>query len=378
MPQKIEHIKDMKPIGIYIHVPFCRAKCPYCDFYSVGVSESLLNRYTDETVRRIRALKDMKITADTVYFGGGTPSLLGGERIVRIMSALDECIYISHGAEITVESNPNADLLEFLSGCSATGVNRVSLGMQSAVPRELAAIGRKHSPDDVLRAIECAHMLGIYNISLDLMLGIPFQTEESLAASLEFIKNCAPSHVSAYMLKIEDGTAFYRIKDSLPIADDDALADLYIAAFDGLEQIGFRQYEISNAACSGFVGRHNLKYWNCEEYIGIGPAAHGFFMGKRYFFDRSLNDYLDGNEPELDCIGGDMEEYIMLRLRLNEGLTEQGMNERFGCGIPPSIRAMAGASQFGEFCVCDSEHIALTRKGMLLSNTLIGRFIDLL
>lgn len=367
-----------KPIGIYFHVPFCRGKCPYCDFYSVGASESLLDDYTNETIRRVGRLKEEHLTADTIYFGGGTPSLLGGRRMVRILSALGDCVSITDNAEITAEANPSADLREFLHGGASAGVNRLSLGMQSAVLRELAAIGRKHSPDDVLHNMETAQKVGIDNISLDLMLGIPHQTAESLDTSLEFIKKAAPSHVSAYLLKIEEGTAFYRRRDSLPVADDDAQAALYCQAFEGLERMGYEQYEISNAARGGLVGRHNLKYWNDEEYIGIGPAAHGFFQGKRYFFGRSLKDYLSGIQPTFDGFGGDEEEYLLLRLRLCEGLTERGMTERFGHGIPPAVRARANTPPFSQFCICDEQHIALNRQGMLLSNAIIGALIDVL
>lgn len=367
-----------KPIGIYFHVPFCRGKCPYCDFYSVGVSESLLDQYTDETIRRIRLLQEEHITADTVYFGGGTPSLLGGQRICQIMSAVGECVFITDNAEITVEANPSADLSECLRGCASAGVNRLSLGMQSAVPRELSAIGRRHSPDDVLYNMETAHGAGIHNISLDFMLGIPHQTAETLHTSLAFIKKAAPSHVSAYLLKIEEGTAFYRRRESLPVADEDALADLYLQAFGTLETMGYEQYEISNAARGDLVGRHNLKYWNDEEYIGIGPAAHGFYRGKRYFFGRNLKNYLSGIEPTFDCLGGDEEEYIMLRLRLSEGLTERGMTERFGHGIPSAVSAKASAPPLSKFCICDERHIALNRHGMLLSNAIIGALIDVL
>lgn len=365
-----------KTVGIYFHVPFCRSKCPYCDFYSVGASESLLDGYTDETVRRVRQLQGEGLSADTVYFGGGTPSLLGGQRIFQILSVLGECVNLSADSEITVEANPSADLTEFLHGCAAAGVNRLSLGMQSAVLQELVAIGRRHSPDDILYTMETAHGAGIDNISLDFMLGIPHQTEDTLQTSLAFIQKAAPSHVSAYLLKIEEGTAFYRRKDSLPIADEDAQANLYLSAFDSLEKMGYEQYEISNAARGGLVGRHNLKYWNDEEYIGIGPAAHGFFHGRRYFFGRSLKDYLGGIEPTFDCLGGDEEEYIMLRLRLSEGLTECGMNERFSHGIPAAVRDKAGVPPFSAFCICDGQHIALNRQGMLLSNTIIGELID--
>ena len=365
----------MNPIGIYIHVPFCRGKCPYCDFYSVNLSDELLTAYTDETIRRIHELKPYGIAADTIYFGGGTPSLLGGDNILRIMSALRECVDVAPNAEITVEANPSSDLGEFLRDCSAASVNRLSLGMQSAVPRELAAIGRRHSPDDILRAMDCAHSVGIENISLDLMLGIPHQTSESLNHSLEFINKSAPSHVSAYMLKIEEGTPFYDKRNLLIIPDDDGMADLYEQAFSTLEGFGYAQYEISNAARNGIVSRHNIKYWNCDEYIGLGPAAHGFFTEKRYFFGRSLTDYLNGEAPQFDCIGGSEEEYIMLRLRLAEGLTECGMVERFGHGISDRIRNTATKFEKFGLCRCNADGIALTRKGMLVSNGIIAELL---
>lgn len=365
----------MNSIGIYIHVPFCRGKCPYCDFYSVNLSDELLSVYTDETIRRIHQLKQYGIAADTVYFGGGTPSLLGGGNILRIISALHECVEISPDVEITVEANPSSDLGEFLRGCSAAGVNRLSLGMQSAVPRELAAIGRRHSPDDILRAMDSSHSVGIENISLDLMLGIPHQTSDSLDTSLEFINKSAPSHVSAYMLKIEEGTPFYDARNSLTIPDDDGMADLYEQTFSTLENFGYTQYEISNAARNGMTSRHNVKYWNCDEYIGLGPAAHGFFTGKRYFFGRSLTDYLNGNSPQFDCIGGTEEEYIMLRLRLAEGLTEYGMNERFKRGIPDEIRAKSKNFEKFGLCRCNADGISLTRQGMLVSNGIIAELL---
>lgn len=366
----------MNPLGIYIHVPFCRSKCPYCDFYSISLSEDLLTAYTDETIRRIGLLKEYNIKADSVYFGGGTPSLLGGKNILRIISALRKCAKITSDAEITVEANPSSNLEEFLSGCHAAGVNRLSLGMQSAVKKELAAIGRKHSPDDVLKAMESARLFGIDNISLDLMLGIPYQTIDSLGISLEFINKGAPSHVSAYMLKIEEGTPFYRKKDSLTLPDDDGIADLYEFTFDSLAKLGYVRYEISNAAKNNMISKHNIKYWNCDEYIGIGPAAHGFFDGKRYFFGRSLKDYLNGALPKFDCIGGSEEEYIMLRLRLSEGLTERGMMQKFGHGIPKDISSKA--KKFEEFGLCkyDKMGVSLTGKGMLVSNAIISEFLS--
>ena len=371
----------MKPIGIYFHVPFCRYKCPYCDFYSVTAKDSLLDEYTRETVRRISLLAPEKLAADTVYFGGGTPSLLGGERISGIMDALRNSVAISENAEITVEANPSADLGEFIKGCAASGINRLSLGMQSAVPKELSAIGRRHTPDDVWRTMEQARGAGIDNISLDLMLGIPMQTPESLNESLDFIEQASPSHISAYMLKIEENTPFYRIQYALKLADEDTLAEMYMQTFERLEKAAYAQYEISNAARPGFESRHNLKYWNCDEYIGIGPAAHGFQHGRRTYSDRSLKDYLAGAQPRSDDSfpeGGDIEEYVMLRLRLAEGLTETGMKERFGHGIPYSLREKASSPIMKDYCVCDENGVRLTRKGMLVSNAIICNLTMLL
>lgn len=365
----------MNPVGIYLHVPFCRSKCPYCDFYSVGARDEWLDHYTDETLRRIDLLRGEGIIADTVYFGGGTPSLLGGARLTRLLDELARCVAITDGAEITMEANPSADLTGFLQEGAAAGVNRLSLGLQSAVPRELAALGRRHSPDDVLRSMEAAHAAGIDNLSLDLMLGIPHQTQESLTQTLAFIEACAPVHVSAYLLKIEEGTTFWRRRDTLPVADEDGQADLYEQAFAALDAMGYVQYEISNAARGGKVSRHNMKYWNDEEYIGIGPAAHGFFRGQRYYYSRDLREYLGGAAAIPDSEGGGEEEYVMLRLRLREGLTEQGMKQRFGHGIPDGIRRKAAAPVLKELLVSDEKHIALTREGMLLSNAVIGTLL---
>ncbi len=368
----------VKPVGIYIHVPFCRSKCPYCDFYSVRLSEQQIDLFTEETVCRIACLAPKHLNADTVYFGGGTPSLLGGRRISAIMSALRRYADISPDAEITVEANPSADLTEFLEGCAASGINRLSLGMQSADKKELAAIGRRHTPDDILRTMECAHRLGIHNISLDLMLGIPHQTPDSLLNTLEFISECDPSHLSAYMLKIEEGTPFDRMKDTLAVADDDTLADMYELAFSRLRQKGYLHYEISNASKPGSESRHNLKYWNCDPYIGLGPSAHGFFEGRRYYFDRSLESYLSGGQSHDDGEGGGMEEYIMLRLRLAEGLIEKGLQERFGVGIPPAMRLKAASPLMRRYCLCDEQGISLTEAGMLVSNAIICNLTELL
>lgn len=374
--KKLIEYNSSKPIGIYIHVPFCRGKCPYCDFYSISLNEDIMNAYVNETICRLRELSEYKLSADTVYFGGGTPSLLGKKNISRIMQALYENIDIMPNAEITVEANPSSDLTDFLEGCALSGINRLSLGMQSAVEKELKAIGRKHMPDDILHTMDISRRLGIENISLDLMLGIPLQTPDSLDMSLKFIEQAQPEHVSAYMLKLEEGTPFYKNRSSLILPDDDAMAELYEQAFGTLDLLGYKQYEISNCAKEDKFSRHNVKYWNCDEYIGIGPAAHGFIGGYRYFFDRDINNYLNGCEPNFDCIGGSYEEYIMLRLRLSDGLDEGELIKRFNRGF-----SQKAVSQIEYLIKCNllarnETTINLTRTGMLVSNFIIGMLLE--
>ena len=194
------------------------------------------------------------------------------------------------------------------------------MGLQSAVDIERKALGRRGGCDDIKRAIERAKKAGIDNISLDLMLGIPNQTEESLKKSIEFCEKSGAKHVSAYILKIEESTPFYRIKDSLALPDEDETCDLYLYAVSELEKSGFYQYEISNFSQEGFESRHNLKYWHCEEYLGIGASAHSFVDGKRFYYERSIDSFISGQPPVNDGFGGDEEEYIMLALRLSEGL----------------------------------------------------------
>ena len=364
----------MEPVGIYIHVPFCRGKCPYCDFYSVTAKDELLDRYTEETVRRVTELAPRGLSADTVYFGGGTPSLLGGRRITAIMDALRRSVDISGGAEITAEANPASDLSEFLEGCAASGISRLSLGMQSALPSELSALGRRHRPDDVMNAMEQSRRVGIDNISLDLMLGIPMQTADSLEDSLRFIECASPAHVSAYMLKIEENTPFYRIQYALKIADGDELADMYEQTFDRLERAGYAQYEISNAARPGFESRHNLKYWNCDPYIGIGPSAHSFFEGKRFFYERDMQSFND-NVITADGTGGDEEEFIMLSLRLAQGLDFDEYKKRFDREIPKSLIKTADKYIKAGLMKRNGNRIFFTPKGFLVSNAVISKLI---
>ena len=360
--------RSQKPIGLYVHIPFCKGKCPYCDFYSVAPQKGVTDSYVAAVCRK---LDEENRVYDTVYFGGGTPSLLGADNVALILSHTKR----TPDCEVTLECNPSDtgginSVFDFEKAARG-GVNRISLGLQSADDSERKALGRRGGCDDVARAIAKAKAAGIENISLDLMLGIPSQTKESLLKSIEFCKNSGATHVSAYILKIEEGTFFHKKRDSLILPDEDETAELYLAAADALEKAGFAQYEISNFAKNGFESRHNLKYWHCEEYLGIGAAAHSFADGKRFYYERSIDDFINGKPPVDDGFGGDEEEYIMLALRLTEGLIFENFEKRYGKKLPESISEKARLLQSHGLVTVDGSRIALTKQGFLLSNSVI-------
>ena len=365
-----------KPLGIYIHVPFCDGKCPYCDFYSMRADEGKYDEYLRAlTVRLGAAAQRYRRRVDTLYIGGGTPSLLGGERISEIVRRC-RALFGLEDAEITVECNPRSSDGGLFERMAEAGVNRVSLGMQSADSAELAALGRRHGAEDARRTVEAARAAGITNISIDLMIGTPGQTEGTLARSADFCLSLGVPHISAYMLKIEEGTAFYRDGTAALCPDADATAGLYELLCGRLETAGLLRYEISNFARPGFESRHNLKYWRCEEYLGIGPAAHSFVGGKRMYYPRSLDGFLsgeNGGEPLFDCEGGDFEEYAMLRLRLREGLDLDEMRRLYpGASLPEKQLSLL---ESGGFVEIKGGRVSLTTKGALVSNEVIGRLV---
>lgn len=336
--------------GLYFHIPFCKSKCPYCDFYSVKFDEASAQQYVQEICDEIKQYQGI---FDTVYFGGGTPSILPPELIGKILDCARTQFEISDDAEITVECNPSKDLSEDFKKYASYGVNRISVGMQSAVDSERFALGRAAGRNEVERTINYARQSGIENISLDLMLGTPKQTIESLDYSFDFIKSVGVPHVSAYMLKIEEGTKFFQMRDRLVLPDDDTVGEMYLKTVDTLASFGIKQYEISNFAVPGFESRHNTKYWTLTPYLGIGKSAHSFWGGKRFFYDREWNKIDDGT-------GGDKEEQIMLGLRLAKGIDKSLVDRDFA-----DLVKMGYVDDLGE-------RIALTPKGMLVSNTIIN------
>ncbi len=362
--------------GIYIHIPFCIRKCPYCDFYSFSAEEKDKDSYLKAVLCALKSKSSLvRGEVDTVYFGGGTPSVFGGERISQVISCIRNNYKLTENAEITVECNPSSVSEAFFKVLAQAGVNRISMGMQSAVENERKTLGRLSDKAQVEKAIAFAKNAGIDNISLDIMLGVPLQTMESLDESIDFLLSADIKHISAYMLKIEENTPFDKMKDSLSLPDEDTVCDMYLHTVNRLSEAGFNQYEISNFSAKGFESRHNLKYWHCKEYLGIGPSAHSFIGGKRYYYGRDFDAFLKGENWIYDCDGGDSQEYIMLALRLKEGLLFGEYEIKFGEKIDEEILKRAEKFSRMGLLTLTKEGMALTARGFLLSNTVIGELI---
>ncbi len=302
--------------GLYIHVPFCKSRCGYCDFYSTVGNEKLYNEYTEAVIKAASIYHGQKI--DTIYIGGGTPSLLGTELLCRLLSSIYE-IFEFCGDEITIEVNPDDDL-DYKKLADEVFVNRLSFGVQSANEDELLLMNRRHTNEDVTRSIAAAKAAGIYNISLDLILSLPGSTPEKLRESIDFVISQDPTHISCYQLTVDEGCDFY--KKGIEPQDSDLAADGFDLVKAELSAAGYERYEVSNFAKDGLISEHNMKYWRCSQYIGIGPAAHSFIDGKRLYTEPDLAQFLKNpTAPQIfDSLGGDAREYLTLALRTAEGV----------------------------------------------------------
>ena len=365
----------MKNIGLYLHIPFCKSKCPYCDFYSFSGKDNEKNEYTRVLNDRIlSSISTLQCNGDTLYIGGGTPSVLGAENLATLVSTCKKD-FLTDNAEITVECNPHGLNEDFFKTLYHSGVNRISMGLQSAIDSERRILGRLSDRNQVENAVKTAQNVGFENITLDVMLGIPEQTEKSLNDTLDFCISLGVPHISAYMLKLEENTHFYKMKHKYNFPDDDLTADLYLQMCETLENQGIMQYEISNFSKKGFESRHNLKYWHCEEYLGLGPSAHSFMDGKRFYFDRDFKSFMDGDSPIQDGLGGDFTEYAMLNLRLTEGLQENKVFERFGHKIPDELYKNSKIFIDTGYMAKTENGLSLTRKGFLMSNTILAEIL---
>lgn len=362
-------------LGLYIHIPFCHSKCPYCDFFSVRCKNSDFNEYIDSLKSNIDYWsKSVNKKVETIYFGGGTPSVIGADLLCEILDYIKSKFNVSQDAEITFEVNPNSGRFFDFNKVYADGFNRVSVGLQSGNDNELKQLGRTHSAFDAINTIKLIKESGITNISLDLMMGIPEQTTESLKRSIDFCIEQGVTHISAYILKLEEGTVFYKKQDKLNLPDDDYVAKLYLYAVDYLRQNGFNQYEISNFSLKNYESKHNLKYWNLENYLGIGPGAHSFIDNKRFYYEPDF-DKFKNNVIVQDGIGGNEEEYIMLKLRLTKGLNADEYRKVFGKEFTKDFKNKVEFYENIGLMINDNNFISFTPKGFLLSNTILADLI---
>ena len=285
------------PLGLYVHVPFCRSKCQYCDFYSMATKDDkLMDGYLDAVCDHIKEAGELApgYKVDSVYFGGGTPSFFGADGLAVILTTIRRNFDVVPDAEISVECNPDSVSDRLLHRLYAEGFNRVSLGVQSDDDEILKKLGRPHTYAQAATAYQRIRKAGFRNVSIDLMYGLPGQDLQDWQETLDNVLRLNPEHVSCYALKIEEGTPFYDYKEMLNLPDDETQADMYLAAVEALRSRGFRQYEISNFARKGLYSRHNMKYWTGGEYLGFGPSASSDFAGKRFTLKRDLQEYIAG------------------------------------------------------------------------------------
>lgn len=374
-----------KKLGIYIHIPFCRSKCAYCDFYSLANREEQMDRYVAALLAHLKetAPRAESRMVDTVYIGGGTPSVLGAKRLAALLRGVKKEYHLARDCEITMEANPDSVDLALLRAVRRAGVNRLSLGVQSADDGELRTIGRPHTFAQAVQAVELARRAGIGNLSLDLIFGLPGQDMASWRRSVEAVLALEPEHLSCYGLQLEEGTPLYERRKELTFADDDGQADMYLWMVERLKAAGYPQYEISNFARPGRESRHNLRYWRLQEYIGFGPGAHSDFGGRRYSFVRDLSAYIEGVESGGPIVDEDQvipeeerrSEYIMLGLRTTEGVDGDWYSRRYHMNFRP-LEALLRSYAARGLAEEEGGHWHLTPEGFLLSNTLIVELLE--
>ena len=397
-----------KKLGLYIHIPFCHSKCAYCDFYSQSnAGDELMQRYVDALRLQLEdySAATRNYTVDTVFIGGGTPTVLPVKTMCELIGTITRCYNLSKDVEFTMEANPATVSLAALTKYRKLGVNRLSLGLQSANADELTALSRIHSTSDFEASFTAARKAGFDNINIDIMYGIPLQTAESFSNTLNYAASFDPEHISVYGLKIEDGTPFARMRETLILPDEDTEADMYLDCVSYLSVCGFRHYEISNFARPGCECRHNLKYWNCDEYLGFGCAAHSYFSNMRFSTKRDLMLFIDAMEADISrggIMGNDgmgitesqlknaqpidefyqltpserVGEYIMLRLRLCDGISSSEFESRFGINFDAVYGRRLQIYIDNGFMKYDGDRYAFTTKGMYVSNYILSTILD--
>lgn len=366
-------------IGIYVHLPFCSSKCPYCDFFTIPYDLKIINKYTKKCIEELSYYANNKYIVDTIYFGGGTPSLMV-DQVIEILNKIYNVYKIYNDPEITIELNPCSSNYSKLEKLKKAGINRLSIGVQSYNKSELIMLGRKHSIDQVHNIINNAKVLEFNNISVDIIIGLPNQTLNDLTNTLSFIENININHVSMYLLKIEESTNFYfnRMYDYLPC--DEQITDLYLYACRKLEHMGFAQYEISNFAKHNLMSKHNLKYWQQKKYLGIGASAHSFLNNTRFHNIENIKNYLENNLKSNIVIDeynpNKLHEYIIFNLRLKFGINIDELITKYKVNPNEEFYDLLKTLLVHNLIEINNSVFCLTKKGMLISNYIINKIIE--
>ena len=378
--------QNKTPLGLYVHVPFCRSKCEYCDFYSLACKDDkLMDGYLDAVCAHIKEAGALApaYKVDTIYFGGGTPSFFGADGISTILATIRRNFDVDSNAEITVECNPDSVTDRLLHRIYAEGVNRISLGIQTDDDEILKKLGRPHTYAQAVSAFQRIRKAGFKNVSVDLMYGLPGQTLRNWQETMDNVLRLLPEHISCYGLKVEPGTPLYSYKEIANLPDDDLQADMYLSAVEMLRSRGYRHYEISNFARKGLYSRHNMKYWTGGEYLGFGPSASSDFAGKRFVLSRDLQSYISGIRDGGEVMEDVQEiplreragEYLMLRLRTYQGIAADEYEQKFLLPFDPIRKILAKYRELGYVGVNDDGRWNLTAKGYLISNTILSELL---
>lgn len=377
-----------KSLGLYVHIPFCRSKCQYCDFYSTPRSEKtpeMMDRYVKALDAHIKegGARATKYVVDSVYFGGGTPSYFGAERLRQTFMTISKRFNVSKSAEVTLEANPESVTGKGCKRLISSGFNRISIGVQTNNDQLLKVLGRPHTFRQAKKSVEIAREAGFDNVSLDLMYGLPAQSPQMWADSLGSIIDLHPDHISCYGLTVNEGTPLYTYRDQAALPDDDAQAAMYLYAVSTLEAYGYHQYEISNFALTGKECMHNLKYWLGGEYMSFGPSAASDFAGTRYTFASDLSRYIKavrtGDAITTECeyvpIKERAGEYVMLRMRTVYGIERNEYETTFLMPFDPLEQVLSFYAARG-LTKKEDGRWRFTAQGFLVSNQLIGLLIE--
>ncbi|MBQ3068004.1 MAG: radical SAM family heme chaperone HemW [Oscillospiraceae bacterium] len=392
-------------LGLYIHIPFCTSKCDYCNFYSIMPNGRIISDYIKAVCTEITFYKGINKTIDTIYFGGGTPNILNFKDFARILETIRKVFKVSSQAEITIEMNPNLVTNENMQDFRFLGINRASLGVQSFKDGDLAFLRREHNVSEAKEAITKIKTV-CQNISIDFIIGLPGQTAEQYEEAAILAQNYGVKHISGYLLKVENGTKFYNKQTLAKLPNDEETANLYECFVDKMNKYGYNQYEISNFAKASYESVHNLKYWECKEYIGIGPSAHSYFKGTRYYVSNDIYSYLKNMQqanqrlkfkkgalpPHLQTrektfsIFNDSQIYytepcdlfserVMLGLRLNKGVLLKELQEIDGDEYGKFLERLQSNKELDKFLIKNNDRVSLSTRGMLISNYIIATLL---